>query len=98
MMKEKPIICNGIRPGSPDYSERTEDLLRWCIDSVRRSYILGNLEMRGERFLDDDKVLERISSSATEPEVLKAPLSWTHAALQDCASADYYYTYEKRWD
>ena len=98
MMKEKPIVCNGIRTPGYVYSKETETLLRCCIEAVRRSYILGNLEVRGERFLDNDAVLERISSAATEPEVLDAPLSWTHAALQDCASADYHYTYEKQWD
>ena len=98
MMKEKPIICNGIRPGSHDYSKRTEDLLLCCIESVRRSYILGDYELRGDRFLDDSSVLERIRCAATEPEALESPLSWAHAALQDCASADYHYTYEKQWD
>lgn len=92
-----PITCNGVRSGAPDYSLSAISLLVGVIGEVRKHFLIGNGEAKGPRFNDDAAVLLRIRSCASEDAAVTAPLSWAHAALQDCASADYHYAYEKEW-
>lgn len=56
----------------------------------------GDFEF-GNRYYDNETVLDRIESAATEYEFLENPDGWVMDALRDCASADHWYTYEKQY-
>lgn len=57
----------------------------------------GNYEF-GHRFLDDVCVEERIATAAGAGEFMADPMAWALDGLRDCAGADHWYTYEKKWD
>lgn len=92
------IVCNGVRVGAAEFSQELTQLLTGVIQEVRKHYILGDDQIKGSRFNDDEAVLLSIRSSANEEAARTAPLSWAHAALEDCASRDYHYAFEKEWD
>lgn len=92
------IRCNGPRFDAPIYSAEAEEFLKQVIREVRKHYIPGDNQLRGVRFNDDNLVLLSIRSNASEEAARTAPLSWAHAALEDCASRDYHYAFEKEWE
>ena len=87
----KSIVCNGIKSDAPTYSFNARTFLCFVINQVRTSFILGNDQLAGVRFNSNEQVLLRIRSHATEARAMVEPLSWAHAALEDCASADAFY-------
>lgn len=58
----------------------------------------------GSRFWDDERVFLRIGSAINKSGIDSCEFSeeelqhLARKALLDCASADYYYTFEKEWD
>lgn len=92
------IMCNGVRADAPEYSAELIEFITPIIKEVRLHYKLGEDQLKGARFNTDVLVLLAMRSSAGEEAVRMAPLSWAHAALEDCASRDYHYAFEKEWE
>jgi hypothetical protein len=88
--------CNGFKSPRDRFSTRAVALIIELLPALRRSFqpVEGRQEI-GVRCRDVDTITARIESATTELEFLAEPTAWVLAALDDCASADYYYTYEK---
>lgn len=91
------IKCDGVHADAHKYSDKASLDLRMIIREVRKYFVIPSDCMAGVRFNSDDLVLLSIRSNATEEAALTAPLSWAHAALEDCASRDFHYAIEKQW-
>ena len=92
------IRCSGVRAGAPEFSAELVSFITPIIGEVRRYYKLSDEQLRGVRFNNDNLVLLSMRSNANEEAVRMAPLSWAHAALEDCATRDYHYAYDKEWE
>ena len=51
----------------------------------------------GWRFNSDQCVFDRIAKATSVQELSENHLAWALDALRDCASADYYYEFEKEY-
>lgn len=91
------IRCAGVRADAPEYSAELVAFITPIIREVRRCYRTQDGQLCGARFNTDELVLLSMRSAASEEAVRMAPLSWAHAALEDCATRDYHYAYDKEW-
>jgi hypothetical protein len=94
--------CNGYSSPRETFSESTRSLIKERLVVGRalfhnRAEFFGGLHF-GARFNDDESALVRIESAAKEEEVLSNLDEWVWAALEDCASSDHWYAYEKQWE
>lgn len=99
------IKCNGYSFNAPEYSESTKKLAFDLFEELR-PVMMRELASRfgrrgdlydGYRFKDNDSTLLRLCSAASEEVFLQNPRQWAWAALECCADADYWYTFEKDW-
>jgi len=97
--------CSGTRWPRQTFSPALIARIKAQLPSVRQDFDRemvkrfgrnGDLE-NGYRFSDDQAAIARIESATTEEEFLKDVRGWLWDALEDCAKADYWYTYEKDW-
>ena len=97
--------CNGYSPGArkltDDESQTIEVLLpeaRKIFRDVASQGLVTEDIHYGHRFHDAETVKLRIASASNDGEVLKDAMVWVLDALRDCAMADHWYTFEKKWD
>ncbi len=98
MAIDKAIRCNGPRLNAPQFEAELTTWFLQVIREVRSRFVLGDDQLAGVRFKSDEIVLLSVRSNATQQQVIEAPLSWAHAALEDCASRDHHYAVEKEYD
>ena len=92
------ISCNGFKTPRNKFSTDTVLLITELLPDLRREFQpLEGRQMIGVRCRDVTSIIARIESATTEQEFLAEPTTWVLAALDDCSSADYWYTYEKDW-
>lgn len=90
------VRFGGYTFGATKYSPDARALARATIQAARFGVVLEGREvLRGHRFNDDDSMLWRLESGATEAEFFANPLPLVMEALQRAAESDWYYTYEK---
>lgn len=86
----------GYRFGAEHYSPAIRAQARVTIQTARFGVVLeGRGVLKGHRFNDDELMLWRLESNATESQFLADPLGLVMRALQGAAEADWYYAYEK---
>lgn len=97
--------CNGYVSPTPELSARARDLISAKIFRARvlLTKLFGGINDEKQlycehRFNDDESVMARISSAYKDEEITPKTVGRILIdALYDCASADYYYAFEKDW-
>jgi hypothetical protein len=97
------IKCNGYSSNAYEYSHTAKQQAFELFNELR-PILRQELKKRfsvdlhaGRRFENNDSVSLRLFSAATEQDFLENPRQWAWAALEECAEADHWYTYEKDW-
>ncbi len=101
-------VCNGYQYGVPKPSPVLKATMDTLLPQARERFLAWRRQLdrskawdyhfqMGFRFDDNNAVLLRILSAASEEEVLKDPMAWALDGLRECAMADHWYEYEKDW-
>ena len=95
-----PIECNGYVHPQNQFSDK-------AIGKLKGIYLIAKTKFEintpagefhfGRRFNSVDSVIGRIQSATTEEDFVNNSWEWVWAALEDCAAADWWYTYEKEY-
>lgn len=91
-----------------DYSEKTLDLFYSMVRDTRKEFkkefesalSRHNFSMmyEGVRFKSDEDILLVLESNVPETDFIQEPKHFLFAVLMGASEADYYYSFEKRWD
>jgi hypothetical protein len=88
--------CNGFSSERNKFSTQSVALITELLPDLRQAFNpIDGKQCIGHRCNSVSSITARIESATSEREFLTEPTAWILAALDDCASADYYYTYEK---
>ena len=94
--------------GAPQYSENTRKLIKSTLQNLRIAF-RKQLEdnkldgggcnglVLGRRFESDNTVIWRLESTIRQHEFLENPIGWIWETLFECAAADHWYEYEKKY-
>jgi exonuclease I len=89
------------------YSDKTKELILKDLDKLRvifkKEYALAlkdpysSMLYEGLRFSDDRRAMDKLEYKYTEDQLLKEFNNCLLTVLEDLASADYHYYFEKEW-
>lgn len=98
-------ICNGHYAPRKHFSKRKIEAIKrqlpkhqdWLRQTIKDKGSLNEDLLFGDRCTSLEQVIRRMES-AKQSRFKKLSLKWQiRDALLDCASSDFYYTYEKKW-
>ena len=103
-MNNTNIKCNGYKIPRTEFSKATKEMVLKMTNEARDTFAYVNSTKfnaselyKGTRFDSDEAALLRIESATSESEFLKHPSAWVWAALEECATSDAWYRFEKKW-